>query len=166
MLKIKKLNLKCEELDFTDTQFMTKEEKLKIYKNFVSFLNNHFKESLFTKNLYTELTMHFGFIAHYNKNGFYSEYFESAAKFNKIAFGTNVKDSEYSCIDTTEFQFNGLASEEAIKSFMDMIYEILNKGPLGIFVDHIKDMHGQDDLNVAFRKSMEQYMKEISKYLK
>jgi hypothetical protein len=66
---------------------MTSTQKSKIYKNFVSFLNNHFKPTSFKKDIYEHCHLHCGFIAHYNINGFYGEYFGTAARFHKIANG-------------------------------------------------------------------------------
>jgi hypothetical protein len=41
----------------------------------MSFVRGDFKRSLFTKLLYHHLIQHFGFIAHYDINGFYNTYF-------------------------------------------------------------------------------------------
>src|SRR5574344_217908 len=96
-LKVKNFNLKAKAYEFEDVQYMTASEKTKIYKAFVSFLNNHFKESNFKKNLYEHFHTHCGFIAHYNIKGFYSEYFNTASKFQKIAFNYSSNPSEYGC---------------------------------------------------------------------
>ena len=51
-------------------------EKEKVVKQYKTFLANGFKMGNFTKAIYNYLHVHCGFIAHYNINGFYSEYFE------------------------------------------------------------------------------------------
>lgn len=53
-------------------------DKYKIAKHFKRFVENGFKENDFNKTLYKHLHLHCGFIAHYNINGFYSEYFNGS----------------------------------------------------------------------------------------
>lgn len=93
-LKPKKFNIKAKAIRFTSTQFMTDLEKAKVYINFIKFLNNHFSQSTFQKNLYQHFHLHCGFIAHYNQHGFYGEYFETAAKFHYNVNGVNHKMHE------------------------------------------------------------------------
>lgn len=93
-LKPKKFNIKPKVIRFTSTQFMTDLEKAKVYVNFVKFLNNHFSQATFQKNLYQHFHLHCGFIAHYNQHGFYGEYFETAAKFHYNVNGVNHKVHE------------------------------------------------------------------------
>ena len=81
-LKVQNFKLKVENFEFEDVKFMTSTQKSKIYKNFVSFLNNHFKPTRFKKDIYEHCHLHCGFIAHYNINGFYGEYFGTAARFH------------------------------------------------------------------------------------
>lgn len=81
-LKPKNFKIKAKSLSFESVRFMNDIEKKKVYINFVNFLNNHFKQTLFKKNLYQHFHLHCGFIAHYNIHGFYGEYFETAAKYH------------------------------------------------------------------------------------
>lgn len=79
---------------FNDVKFLTAKKKTMILKNWISFLkfltlpewddfnqnnggSDHGLEApkQFTKRLYEHLSLHCGFIAHYNIHGFYSEYF-------------------------------------------------------------------------------------------
>ena len=53
-LKVQNFKLKVENFEFEDVKFMTSTQKSKIYKNFVSFLNNHFKPTSF-KKIYTNI---------------------------------------------------------------------------------------------------------------
>lgn len=94
-LKVQNFKLKVENFEFEDVKFMTSTQKSKIYKNFVSFLNNHFKPTSFKKDIYEHCHLHCGFIAHYNINGFYGEYFGTAARFHKIANGFEKEPTEY-----------------------------------------------------------------------
>jgi len=72
------------ETNFKTVKFMTAEEKEKVLKSWKRFIKSGFQEKSFTSRLYSHLTLHCSFIAHYDKAGFYSTYFtnpESAAKF-------------------------------------------------------------------------------------
>ena len=47
----------------------------KVVRDFERFAASGYKKSLFTKDLYHELSMCFGFIAHFNRDGFYEARF-------------------------------------------------------------------------------------------
>jgi len=59
---------------FTDAHFLSADEKKSILKRWTSFVKNGFPENLFTDSVYTHLHLHCGYIAHYNRAGFYGEY--------------------------------------------------------------------------------------------
>lgn len=58
-----------------DCQFMTAVEKTKVLRQWELFLKNNLAREKFTQLLYHHLIQHCSFIAHYNLDGFYSEYF-------------------------------------------------------------------------------------------
>ena len=60
-----------------DTKFMTANEKEVVLKQWERFLSSGLKWERFNKALYNHLIQHCSFIAHYNRDGFYSTYFES-----------------------------------------------------------------------------------------
>lgn len=60
-----------------DTRFMTVAEKERVLKQWERFLSSGLKWEQFNKALYHHLTQHCSFIAHYDRAGFYSTYFES-----------------------------------------------------------------------------------------
>lgn len=62
-------------MNFKDGQFLKAEEKAKIAKTFERFLKSGLKRTIFTRALYQHLSLHFGFIAHYNIDGFYQARF-------------------------------------------------------------------------------------------
>lgn len=62
---------------FTDSQFMSAAEKLRVLKAWITFLKYGCKDEHFTKALYDHLIQHCSFIAHYNRGGFYATYFMS-----------------------------------------------------------------------------------------
>lgn len=60
---------------FTATKWDTADVKAKFANDLCRFMAADFKESLFTKALYQRLSMCFGQIAHYNREGFFGEFF-------------------------------------------------------------------------------------------
>jgi len=65
---------------FTDTKFMTARDKELTFKAWRTFLKYGCQRKHFTKRLYYHLIQHCSFIAHYNKHGFYSDYFTDPNK--------------------------------------------------------------------------------------
>ena len=68
------MNLRA--LRFTDTRFMSAQEKFKVVKVWDCFLKNGFKFHYFTEALYHHLALRCEFIAHFDRAGFYATYFE------------------------------------------------------------------------------------------
>lgn len=66
----------------TATQWCSPQDKAKFLNDLARFVRSGFKETLFTKSLYTRLSMCFGHIAHYNKNGFYDVWFATESRQN------------------------------------------------------------------------------------
>ena len=54
---------------------MTADEKRKVLADWLKFLNGGLKIERFTERLYTHLIMHYEYIAHYSRQGFYEVYF-------------------------------------------------------------------------------------------
>ena len=63
--------------NFRDSQFMTGREKELVLAQWKRFIERGFSFEHFTDRLYKFLTLHASFIAHFNRNGFYSTYFEN-----------------------------------------------------------------------------------------
>ena len=62
---------------FVDEHFMSAGEKRSVLRAWVRFLKNGCTWNDFTIALYTHLTLHCSFIAHYNRLGFYEYYFSN-----------------------------------------------------------------------------------------
>jgi hypothetical protein len=58
-----------------DTTFMSATEKDLVLRQWEQFLKSGLAREKFTKTLYHHLIQHCSFIAHYNIDGFYAEYF-------------------------------------------------------------------------------------------
>jgi len=63
--------------EFTDSKFMSAQEKETALRDWERFLKGGCKKEQFTKVLYHHLMQHCSFIAHYDINGFYATYFEN-----------------------------------------------------------------------------------------
>lgn len=57
-----------------DSKFMTGEQKRKVLGQWDKFIKGGFSHHLFTDAIYQHLNLHCGFIAHFNRMGFYSTY--------------------------------------------------------------------------------------------
>lgn len=62
---------------FKDVEYMSAKEKESVLKQWKTFLKFGCRFQHFTDRLYQHLIMHCGFIAHYNRHGFYEHYFTS-----------------------------------------------------------------------------------------
>ena len=88
-------------LNFTATEFSSVNDKMKFYRHFIRFVESDFNENLFYKWFYTRLSLCFGHIAHYNKNGFYQEKFSNPER--KVAFMANI--ARYPCYGQPDYTF-------------------------------------------------------------
>jgi hypothetical protein len=69
---------------FTPTQWDTAQDKVAFAKQFVRFVESDFAAKHFTDKFYRRLSNTFGHIAHYNRSGFWSEFFTTTA--DKVRF--------------------------------------------------------------------------------
>ena len=65
--------------EFADSKWLSADEKRKVLKQWTAFVKNGFPETLFTRSIYEHLHLHCGYIAHYNKQGYYGEYWGAYA---------------------------------------------------------------------------------------
>ena len=96
---------------FTDVQFMSAKDKELTLKDWEKFLRNGLKWEQFSNRLYEHLHLHCGFIAHYNREGFHCEYFNSGVDserfFNWLFSPTN----------------HGMVDYNDLKSAMKEVYQ-------------------------------------------
>ena len=83
------------EHEYRDVQFMSAAEKSSTLRTWVRFLAHGLKFEHFTNGLYNHLIQHCSFIAHYNRAGFYSHYFERG---DSIALFLSQFDSRSPCL--------------------------------------------------------------------
>jgi len=69
---------------FVATQWHSAEDKAKFANALMKFIANEFPRTAFSKSLYQRLSNTFGHIAHYNRDQFYSVFFERDA--DKVVF--------------------------------------------------------------------------------
>lgn len=65
---------------FVDEDFISAQEKESVLRAWVRFLKNGCAWNDFTIALYTHLTLHCSFIAHYSRSGFYEYYFSNPGR--------------------------------------------------------------------------------------
>jgi len=63
--------------ELKDVKFMTAQDKARVLRQWEGFLKGGLKWEQFHRALYEHLILHCSFIAHYNRQGFYSTYFEN-----------------------------------------------------------------------------------------
>jgi hypothetical protein len=93
---------------------MTAKEKQGVVNAFERFLKSGCAESKFSKALYNHLHLHCGFIAHYNRGGFYAEYFNGDLDDLKRFF-SNFEPGHYCGADPAYTDINGAMSELVAK---------------------------------------------------
>lgn len=107
-------------------KFDTAEDKAKFANHFMRFVESGFKWSLFYDWFYRRLSMTFGHIAHFNRHGFYAEFFQTTA--DKLRFLKQTVnpplgfcgDAKYTYVDVEvavaeKVQAGGLLGEWEIK---------------------------------------------------
>ena len=65
---------------FTATEFCTAQDKADFANKLAHFVESEFKYTIFYLPFYRRLSMCFGHIAHYNRDGFYDEWFSTPEK--------------------------------------------------------------------------------------
>ena len=87
--------------EFVPTKFSTAADKAEFGNAFLHFIESEWKETLFTKAFYNQLSNTFGHIAHYNRPTFYSTWFTSDA--DRLRFLE--QGLEWPCWGDAEFTF-------------------------------------------------------------
>ncbi len=106
------------------TQWEAATVKAKFLNDLANLVRSGFADSKFTQALYKRLSMTFGHIAHYNRNGFYIEWFETSEKQldwvqNALQYGC-YGDPEYTYSDAERQFQQWLQSDEG----QDLIADI------------------------------------------
>ncbi len=76
--------MKFHASQFTPTKWNTAQDKMRFAQQFVRFVQSDFAAQHFTDRFYRRLSMTFGHIAHYNRGGFWEEFFTTTA--DKVRF--------------------------------------------------------------------------------
>ncbi len=87
--------------EFVPTKFSTAADKADFGNAFLHFIESDWKETLFTKTFYNQLSNTFGHIAHFNRTTFYSTWFTSDA--DRLRFLEQAL--EWPCWGMPEFTF-------------------------------------------------------------
>ncbi len=104
---------------FQATKFHSADDKASFGNHLIAFIEAGFPEPKFTKAFYNTLCQHLGFIAHYDRNGFWSTYFTTTA--DKIEFVKHIL--RHPCWGCAEYTFSDV--EKVVKAVL------LESGVLG-----------------------------------
>jgi hypothetical protein len=96
---------------FTATQFDSAEDKATFGNHLLAFIEADFPESKFTKAFYNRLINTFGFIAHYDRDGFWSTFFTNTV--DKIQFLQQLIEYPRFCSPSPEHTFSDV--ERAVR---------------------------------------------------
>jgi len=72
---------------FGDTEFLKAGDKRRILARWQRFVKSGFEQNHFSDALYKHLSLHCGYIAHYNRDGFYGEYWRKNVAQHAATFG-------------------------------------------------------------------------------
>lgn len=127
------------------SQFSTAEEKAKFLNDLANFVKSGFLYTKFSKKLYTRLSMCFGHIAHYNKDGFYHTWFDT----ERGRFEWIQHIAKHTCYGSPEYTYS-----DAERKFIQWL-----QGPEGeTIISQIKTNMRDEEIASAHRmkKSAEQ----------
>lgn len=94
---------------FTTTKWDDAEQKAKFANQFFRFVRSGYKFTVFPKWFYNRLSMTFGHIAHYNRCGFFEEFFVTAEGLQRFADITR----QWPCYGDPEYTYSDV--ERAIQ---------------------------------------------------
>lgn len=114
---------------FTPTKWDTAEQKAKFANQFVKFLQSNFNYSKFPKWFYTRLSMTFGHIAHYDRNGFFNTFFmnpNDKVKFIKYTLDSHSSGDPSYCYSDVETAVKQWIREDGALTFFEQQAEAFN----------------------------------------
>jgi hypothetical protein len=137
------------------------EDKEKLFKNLIDFVESDFDQSKFTKFLYTNLSSMYGHIAHYDLMGFYQVWFsddDSRLRWLEFVYDTKVYGSPAYTRSDVEIAFQDWlkGNTDIIKTYIDKVHTSKSK-------EHL-DMLGS--LIQAYPEEAAQILKDTNAYSK
>lgn len=112
-----------------DVQFMTAKEKEMVLKQWITFIKNGMKAEHFTDRIYKHLSLHCSFIAHFDRRGFYSTYFERPedtirfiGQFDKDQGNRSIEYGGQSWLTSIDYNDLSQAMCDVIESYKKEIY--------------------------------------------
>jgi len=117
---------------FTPTQWDTAKDKAAFANRFVRFVESDFAAKPFTEKFYRRLSNTFGHIAHYNRGGFWSEFFTTTA--DKVRFLEQTL--QHPCYGDPAWTYNdvervwqaGLRADETLERYRQRLAEETEAG--------------------------------------
>jgi hypothetical protein len=97
---------------FTPTEWSSAADKAKFANHFVRFVESDFKETLFPKWFYRQLSNTFGHIAHYDIYGFYATFFKTTR--GKVDF--LIQTEEWPCYGSPTYTYSDV--EQVLRAWV------------------------------------------------
>jgi hypothetical protein len=111
--------------EFTPTQWDTAQDKAHFANQFVRFVHGQFNARFFTDRFYRRLSMTFGHIAHYNRGGFWAEFFTSTEDIVRFLEQTVAHpcygDPEWTYSDVERALQSWLSRARVLKCYQDKL---------------------------------------------
>ena len=101
---------------FIATRWQTTQDKAHFANQLVAFIESGYKISKFNRAFYSRLSQCFGFIAHYNKAGFYAEYFEDLS--GQLNFRDRIR--LWRCYGSPDCTYSDV--ERAVQAYLRVSY--------------------------------------------
>lgn len=134
-----------------DTKFMSAAEKERVLKQWDRFLKGGLRREQFDKALYNHLIQHCEFIAHYDRAGFYSTYFESGDGIDDFL---SQFDNRNGLPQSVEYGGTGWLTWSSTEDYHD-----INLAMVGTATKYIPGLlgqakHSQEDADIAEAKRL------------
>jgi hypothetical protein len=118
---------------FKDVHFMSAREKELVLAQWKRFIERGFGFEHFTDRIYKHLTLHCSFIAHFDRSGFYSTYFENPEAtirfLNQFDSDSGLRSAEYGSTWWLEGDYADINSAmcEAVDAIKERLYSELEQ---------------------------------------
>jgi len=137
------------QLTFTDSPFMPADEKRRVYRAWTRFFKHGLQYRHFTKALYKHLTLHCGYIAHYDRPTWHRYYFGDGEELLRFL---DQFDRSKGCLgaETGSTLWLTGAHADLNNAMVDSV-----KGMIPSFRDHARRMieqHARAEIEAAHRK--------------
>lgn len=157
---------------FKSTEFMAGDKKLRTYNDWCRFIKSGYAESCFTERIYKHLNLHCGYVAHYNRTGFYHTYWDN--RIHEYARNKNllVRPSPNAFYNWTSFcvQFNIWGdycdiNVTMIYGLRSQLVELRNELENEVVAMFQRDIANKSDLATEKKTCLDTWIEDLSNEL-